>query len=169
MDRFCEAFRNIKREYDRRDSKVSDLVCKEGFYSGCPVIKLQKAAWTNDSMRSVPNQSGIFFSVWLDEKGLAKNRAHYNVHALKLRQLEGYKLTSIDFAKHFRQAFKRYQKAWPNVRVDYGPLTLMEGWIEIDLNTFEHDVLELMNGFAQLSRIIDELLGPRAIRPTNGQ
>jgi len=42
---------------------------------------------------------------------------------------------------------------WPNVSVDYGPLTLMEGWIEVDSVHFEGDVLVLMERFQSLSSV----------------
>jgi hypothetical protein len=50
---------------------------------------------------------------------------------------------------------------WPNVSVDYGPLTLMEGWIEVDSVHFEGDVLVLMERFQSLSSLIDRLLESR--------
>ena len=50
---------------------------------------------------------------------------------------------------------------WPNVSVDYGPLTLMEGWIEVDSVHFEEDVLVLMERFQSLSSLIDRLLESR--------
>ena len=48
--------------------------------------------------------------------------------------------------------------AWPNVSLDYWPLTLMEGWIEADSVDFERDVLDLMSAFQCLSPLIDRLL-----------
>ncbi len=63
------------------------------------------------------------------EKWTRRNRANYNIHALKLRQLKGYSVTSRDFAKELRDNFENIRGRWPNVSVDYGPLTLMQGWI----------------------------------------
>jgi hypothetical protein len=37
--------------------------------------------------------------------------------------------------------------AWPNVSVECGPLTLMEGWIKADSVHFEKEMLDLMDGF----------------------
>jgi hypothetical protein len=34
-----------------------------------------------------------------------KNQANYNIHALKLRDLKGYSIKSLDFAFDFRNAF----------------------------------------------------------------
>jgi hypothetical protein len=62
---------------------------------------------------------------------------------------------------------------WPNVSVDYGPLTLMQGWIEVAPDRAEQDVLEqdileeeileqdilaLMERFRLVSPLIDRLL-----------
>lgn len=77
-------FPKIKFRFDRRSS---DLICKQGFYKNSFVLKLQKPCWTNDSMNRVENQTGIFFSIWINEKTVRRNRAYYNIHALKLRHL----------------------------------------------------------------------------------
>lgn len=49
----------IKVQFDERNR--DGLICKQGFYKGCSVLKLQKASWTNDPMDRVKNESGIFF------------------------------------------------------------------------------------------------------------
>jgi hypothetical protein len=48
--------------------------------------------------------------------------------------------------------------SWPNVRVNYGPLTLMQGWVAIDGNRFEDDVVLLIDRFEHMSAVIDRLL-----------
>jgi hypothetical protein len=154
-----EVFAKIKGRFDERS--LDGLICKQGFYKICFVLKLQKASWTNDPMDRVQNKSGIFFSVWMDEVSAAENRAHYNIHALKLRELEGYSITSRDFANDFRKGFAASRDAWPNVSVDYGPLTLMQGWIKVDSNRLEKDIVVLMERFKQVSQLIDRLLESR--------
>jgi hypothetical protein len=153
---FCEVFARIKARFDERNH--DGLVCKQGFYEACSVLKLQKASWTNDPMDRVQNTSGIFFSIWMDKESVRKNRANYNIHALKLRQLEGYSITSRDFASEFRKGFASKRNTWPNVSVTYGPQTLMQGWIEVDPNNFEESVLSLMESFQRLTPLIDRLL-----------
>src|SRR5580704_7428744 len=103
VKRFCAVFAKIKARYDERNN--DGLICKQGFYDHCPVVKLQKASWTNDPMDRVQNETGIFFSVWIDQGAASKSRANYNIHALKLRQLEGYSITSRNFANDFRDGF----------------------------------------------------------------
>jgi hypothetical protein len=107
------------------------------------------------------NKSGIFFSIWTNEASARKNRANYNVHALKLRQLEGYAITSREFANDFRNRFASMRNTWPNVSMDYGPMTLMQGWIEAESGSFEKDILVLMERFKHLSPLLDRLLRSR--------
>jgi hypothetical protein len=121
-------------------------------------MKLQKAIWTDDDMRSVPNHCGVFFSIWLDAKSLGKNQTNYNIHALKMRQLSRYRVKSRDFARAFRTKFHRGSRAWPNVSTDFGPQTLMQGWIGNEPETYEANVLNLMRRFRLLSPVIDQLL-----------
>jgi hypothetical protein len=159
VQQFCAVFAKIKARFDERNH--DGLVCKHGFYKACSVLKLQKASWTNDPMDRVQNASGIFFSIWMNEASMRKNRANYNIHALKLRQLAGYSITSREFANDFRNGLTSTRNTWPNVTMDYGPLTLMQGWIEIDSNSFEKDILVLLERFTQVSRLIDRLLESR--------
>jgi hypothetical protein len=152
-------FAKIRARFDERNR--GGLICKHGFYKACSVLKLQKASWTNDPMDWVQNKSGIFFSVWMNEVSMRKNRANYNIHALKLRQLEGYSIISRDFAYDFRNGFASVLNTWPNVSVDYGPLTLMQGWIGVDSNSLGKDILVLMERFKHLSPLIDRVLESR--------
>jgi len=154
-------FLKTKFRFDQRQPGRDGLICKQGIYHDSVVLKLQKAAWTNDRMDQLPNQTGIFFSIWANAGTAARSRVNYNIHALKLRRLVGYSITSRDFANDFRKNFASMRAAWPNVSVDYGPLTLMQGWLEIDLNTFEKDALALMERFEQVSPMIDRLLESR--------
>jgi hypothetical protein len=163
MEPYQDDFREVKRLFERQRRDEPALGCDEGFYRGCAVLTLQKRSWRNDGMRRVPDEPGIFFSVWVDAQNAKQNRANYNTHALKLRQLKGYHITSRDFAKDFRAAFRRSSESWPNLSIDYGPQTLMQGWIAIDMESFARDALALLQQFEKLSPIIDELLAQRAV------
>jgi len=158
-ENFVALFEKVKARFDQQPQH--GLVCRSGYYKNSFVLKLQKAAWTNDSMDGMQNTSGIFFSVWINEASIKQNRANYNIHALKLRHLNGYAITSRNFANDFRTAFATVSETWPNVGVDYGPLTLMEGWIAINPDSLENDILALMNQFHKLSPLIDRLLDSR--------
>jgi ankyrin repeat protein len=152
---FRTMFPAIKSRFDERPS-VPGLICKQGFYKNCCVLKLQKASWTNDRMDRVQNETGIFFSIWTTEKDLS--RVNYNIHALKLRRLKSYSISSCDFADDFRDRFASVHDAWPNVSVKHGPLTLMQGWIEVTPDNTEKEVAILMERFEQVSPMIDRLL-----------
>ena len=158
---FHRVFPEIKSRFEQRASAREALICKQGFYKNCFVLKLQKPSWTNDRMDQIRNETGIFFSIWIDERAASRNQANYNIHALKLRQLRGYSITSRNFADDFRKSFASIRDAWPNVSVEYGPLTLMQGWIELDPNTCEGDILALMERFEHVSPIVDRLLEAR--------
>jgi len=158
VQQFHPLFLKIKSHFDERAPGCSGLICKQGSYDGCPVLKLQKASWTNDRMDQLRNETGIFFSIWMDEKTASMNRTNYNIHALKLRKLAGYAITSRDFANDFRNRFASARSGWPNVSVDYGPLTLMQGWIATELNTFEAGALDLIKKFEHLAPEIDRML-----------
>jgi hypothetical protein len=80
-----------------------------------------------------------------------------------MRQFKGHVVTSRDFADDFRKNFRSVSGSWPNVRVDFGPLNLMQGWIEFREESFERDVLGLLSQFAAVCRIIDRLLEERIV------
>lgn len=166
LQQFEPIFAEIKSRFDERPSVSDGLICKQGFYMNSLVLKLQKASWTNDPMDEIRNQSGIFFSIWITEKSAAENRANYNIHALKLRHLKGYSITSRDFAEDFRNRFASLRKIWPNASVDYGPLTLMQGWIDIRPQSAKKSIQHLLESFEQLSPLIDQLLDSRRRFPT---
>jgi hypothetical protein len=164
MEPIDAILQKIQSACQERESGEDGLVCKQGFYYHSYVLKLQKPSWTNDRMDQVRNKSGIFFSIWVDEKASTRTRVNYNIHALKLRQLVGYSITSRDFAQDFRNRFAPMFAAWPNVSVDYGPLTLMQGWMDFAADSFEKDVVALMERFRELSPVIDRLLEARRKR-----
>ncbi len=130
---FDALFAKVKARFDQQPRH--GLICRRGFYTNIAVLKLEKAYWTNDPIDQVQNVSGgIFFSIWVSAASINKNRANYNIHALKLGQLNGYRLTGRDFASDFRNSFASMSHLWPNVGVDHGPLTLMGGWVAIHPN-----------------------------------
>ena len=156
---FDGVFAKVKARFDEQSR--GGLICKQGFYDACWVLKLQKASWTNDSMDQVRNESGIFFSVWVNEASARINRANYNIHALKLRQLKGYAIASREFAADFRRRFAPMRSPWPNVSLDYGPQTLMQGWLGTKADTLQEDLSALMERFTMVSPLIDKLLAAR--------
>jgi hypothetical protein len=156
---FQPVFEQIKARYDQ--NPAAGLACKQGIYTNCAVLKLQRPGWTNDPMDRVQNESGIFFSVWIGDEAARLSRAKYNIHALKLRELKGYRITSRDFAAAFREGFSPLRDSWPNVAVDFGPLTLMEGWIDVEPADCENQIFELLQRFELIAPLIDRLLASR--------
>ncbi len=124
----------------------------------CVVLKLYKRAWTNQQQDPLTATSRIFFSVWISDLTIAEQKIFYNIHALKLRQLKGYAIQSRKFAGSFRENFKAFEHKWENVRVNFGPLTLMEGWLKMDRQNFEEEILELANNFLEIEHLVDETL-----------
>jgi hypothetical protein len=127
------------------------------------VLKLFKQHWLVDA---VPG-GGVFFSVWIDADALRHGRVNYNIHALKLRDLPGHKIRSRDFASSFRIAFTSSPAAacWPNLSLDHGPQTLLEGWIPLRPDSLESDVVALAERLVSLAPLIDALLAERATPP----
>ena len=92
---------------------------------------------------------------------MIRNQIYYNIHALKLRHLNGYNIESRKFAEAFRDKFMKFKEQWPNVSVSYGPQTLMQGRIEINKSSFEADIIALIIRFLEIEFIIEELLEER--------
>ena len=128
------------------------------FGEDCVVLKLYKKSWASDSENPLTSTSRLFFSVWISDSTLKEQKIFYNIHALKLRQLKGYKIESRKFAEVFRISFKPFQSQWENVSVDFGPLTLMEGWLKFEEENLEKELLKLSNQFLEIEHLIDETL-----------
>ncbi len=142
--RIIETFR---RAADRNQSTIdaNNLVAHVSEFQGCPVLKIDKPHWHNRGEVDIPGE--IFFSIWVG----TVSRINYNIHALKLRHLTAYRLQSRDFATAFRASFN--PAGWPNISTDFGPQTLMQGWIPDDGN-----LDELIVKFVETHQLIDELL-----------
>lgn len=128
------------------------------FGEDCVVLKLYKRSWTNQFQDPLTAESRIFFSVWISDSAIKEQKLLYNIHALKLRKLKGYSIESRKFAAIFRADFKDFEHQWENVRVDYGPLTLMEGWLKIDQENLQDQILKLANHFFEIAHLIDGTL-----------
>ncbi len=122
------------------------------------VLKLHRPHWSPDAREAAGNATGIFFSLWVDEAARARGGFHYNLHALKLRNLAGYALESRKFAAAFRARFQPLQGGWPVVRTDFGPQTLFQGFVVCAPERLEEAALALMWQFAPVGTVIDELL-----------
>lgn len=160
MNHYIEVFNRAARRAHLSLQK-NELEVLVGTWLNSSVLKVQKRGWAGDA--SASSTQGIFFSIWVEEKSAKKNRAFYNIHALRLRNLHGYSLQSREFAAAFRARFARQKDGWPQVSVEHGPQTLMQGWIALGGDEFENEVVRLIQCFIPLSDIIDELLDQRKI------
>ena len=134
------------------------LEVEVGVWLRSVVLRMHKKTWANKPFERPQSDSAIFFSIWLNVKDVKADRLFYNIHALKLRQLRGYRITSREFAADFRARFKPFARHWPNVSVDFGPQTLMEGWLPLDDTAVAGTVARLANEFLELAPLIDTLL-----------
>jgi hypothetical protein len=170
MGRFGAMLSDARKRYEKLPDRDPELSCADGFHMNCDVLKLRKSAWTNDDPTKINSPTGgIFFSIWVGEEGARSGRAKYNIHSYGHRKLKSYRIASNDFCNDFRVAFKRLRKCWPNVSTDFGCVTLMEGWFNIDQKSFPRDVLRLMKQFDDVAVIIDELLKRRTKVPMRGR
>lgn len=154
LDKFQKAADQLnKKQLDKKQIEVAvDVVLNSVF------LKLYKKSWTSSLQHPLTATSRIFFSIWINDSTIKEQKIYYNIHALKLRQLQGYAIQSRKFADAFRHSFKDVEHKWQNVSVDFGPLTLMEGWIKIDLDNFQEDILKLANNFLAIDHLIDNTL-----------
>jgi len=123
-------------------------------------LKIYKPEWSNNFKSPLNSKSRIFFSIWVNDKTIKEGKLYYNIHALKLRELKGYKISSRDFAMKFRNEFieNDKDKEWQNVDIYFGPLTLMEGWVNLNNETIQSDIIDLSYNFLAISPIIDDTL-----------
>ena len=156
---YLDKFQKAADKLDKRlltKKKVESAVVLYG--KDCVVLKLYKRAWANQFQDPLTSESRIFFSVWISDSSLKEQKLSYNIHALKLRQLKGYSIQSRKFAGIFRDSFKPFEHKWKNVSVDFGPMTLMEGWQRIDMENFQNDILELANNFLEIEHLVDDTI-----------
>jgi hypothetical protein len=135
-----------------------DLLFFAGPILDAIALKAYKAEWASDRQAPLTARSRIFFSVWITDKSPWENKLFYNIHALKLRELAGYRIAARDFATRFRTRFKPEQPQWPNVSVNFGPLTLMQGWQPLNPATIRADIVRLVRQFTSISPLIDQVL-----------
>jgi len=138
--------------------RKKQLDVEVGEWLNSVVLRMQKKHWCNNPDEKPHIGPAIFFSVWITPDGVKKNTIFYNIHALKLRELNGHRITSRAFAAAFRQVFKVFEQSWPNVSVAFGPLTLMQGWVEIDPASCEDEIRVLAEKFLKIDSLIDGLL-----------
>ncbi|MDP4150493.1 MAG: hypothetical protein Q8927_07595 [Bacteroidota bacterium] len=158
---FLPRFQRCAAQLDRELFAQQHLEYRAGNWLRCAVLKFQNPSWINNSPKAKPFSESIFFGIWVSEESVRQGKLNYNIHALKLRELTGYRIKSREFADEFRARFKPFEKQWPNVRTDLGPLTLMQGWVHFDEDNLETLIKALSYQFLNIAFIIDDLLAVR--------
>lgn len=161
---YLDTFHSAAQRLDKQLLAQKQLEVSTGIVLDSVCLKLYKRKWTNDLNAPLDAEARIFFSIWLNKDSTKTNRLHYNIHAFKLRKLKGYAVAARVFADSFRKQFKRYQDNWEHVSVQYGPLTLMEGWTELDTENLEDKIVSLANNFIAIDFLIDQSLSEFEIR-----
>lgn len=155
---YLNKFENAVNAFDKKVLEKSGLEIQTGIWLNSVVLRLQKKHWANNPDEKPHSGSAIFMGIWIDQEAFSKKILKYNIHALKLRQLNGYALQSRAFADSFRERFKKFEQKWENVSVQFGPQTLMEGWIPLNEENIHKDILGLINSFIEITPLIDETL-----------
>jgi hypothetical protein len=155
---YLQRFQNAANQIDKRLLSAKQLEVAMVLYGDAVVLKLYKRSWANPQQNALTAETRIFFSVWINDPSIPSEKLFYNIHALKLRKLPGYKIESRKFADYFRTRFEEFKHRWPNVDLNLGPLTLMEGWIKTDLDQLENETIHLCNNFLEIEHLIDNTL-----------
>ena len=155
---YINLFQKLPIQIDKKVLSKKKLKIAIGEVLNSIFLKLYKISWTNSAENPLTAETRIFFSIWVNEITLQEKKIYYNIHALKLRKLNGYNIESRKFANSFREKFKNYSHKWENVKTDFGPLTLMEGWVELENDKVEEKILQLANNFLEIENLIDTTL-----------
>jgi len=155
---YLDVFQKVSDQLDQKQLIKNRIETTVGIFLESVVLKMYKRSWANPLQDPITSESRIFFSVWMNDSAIKDRKLFYNIHALKLRKLKGYVIESRKFAETFRAKFKKFEYKWENVSVKFGPLTLMEGWVTIDLENFEDQIMALANNFLEIQGLVDETL-----------
>jgi len=142
-----------KQLFAQKDLKVAVVV-----YQNAVVLKVYRQSWANPVSDPLTAETRIFFSVWINYSDTQKQKLFYNIHAFKLRKLSGYAIESRKFATVFRRDFKKYEPQWQNVSLNFGPLTLMQGWVQFEVEQVEDEIIKLAYNFLEIEHLIDSTI-----------
>jgi hypothetical protein len=155
---FLERFEQAAGKLDKEVLARRQVEVSTGLYIDSVFLKLYKRSWASPMHDPLTAESRIFFSVWIPLHRAREGKLSYNIHAFKLRKLKGYSIESRKFADVFRAGFKKFAGEWENVSVKFGPLTLMEGWVKIDPENFQEEILALAGKFLEIEYLVDDAL-----------
>lgn len=155
---YLEKFQKAADQLDQKKLREKEIQAAVGVVLDSVFLKLYKKSWASPEQDPLTAASRIFFSIWINDAIIEEQKICYNIHAFKLRHLKGYAIQSREFADAFRNSFKLFESQWPNVSVKSGPLTLMEGWVKVDLIDFHDEILALADNFLAITHLVDDTL-----------
>ena len=155
---YLQQFQSAADQIDKTLLASKQLEVAVGLYGDSVFLKLYKKSWATMGQDPLTAETRIFFSVWTCDSAIQEQKLLYNIHAFKLRKLKGYSIESKKFADGFRHRFKRFEHKWPNVGSNFGPLTLMQGWIKPDLEDLPNEITRLSNNFLEIEHLIENTL-----------
>jgi len=162
---YKQKFQEAVDTLSRKEFENAGLRLSVHFILESVALKIYKPEWSSNPDAPLDATGRIFFSAWVNEKTGNEGKLYYNIHALKLKDLKAYKIQARHFAEEFRKQFTVEQEDWKNVSTEYGPLTLMEGWIELKPDQVKSDLQNLAHKFLKLSPVIDHLLDNYRSKP----
>jgi hypothetical protein len=158
MQNTLAVFNTLKADRAAEFHSQHGLTIKTGEGLGAVILKLIKPSWTTDNPADLLNSNGLFFSVWVDAESEAAGIARFNLHAKKLRAIKGERFAAREFVRGFRVQAQDEVAAFPNWKYPKGPITLFEGHVPLHPETLMHETSGLMDKFAALTPVLDQLL-----------
>jgi hypothetical protein len=155
---YLQQFQSAADQIDKTLLASKQLEVAVGLYVDSVFLKLYKRSWATPGQDPLIAETRIFFSVWTCYSAIQEQKLLYNIHAFKLRKLKGYSIESKKFADGFRHRFKGFEDKWPNVGTNFGPLTIMQGWIKTDSEDLQNEITRLANNFLEIERLIENTL-----------
>ena len=108
---YIDIFEKLAAQLDKKLLKQKQMMSAVVIYGNSVVLKLYKPGWANAYPDALSAESRIFFSIWVNDTLIERQDVLYNIHALKLRKLNGYRISSRQFAADFR--YSTYYPAAP--------------------------------------------------------
>jgi len=160
MEQYNKVLKQQEIQHAPNLLKKHGIVCKQLQFGGdeSQPLYLAKPHWTNRFDKNRESTIGIFCSIWVSPSLLKEQQFAYNIHSKAIRKLPEYNLTSQKFAADFRSLVLSQITRWPNISVDHGPVTLLQGKDTCDLDTFADKIQERIHGFVDIHLHIDQLL-----------
>ena len=91
---YLSLFQQAADKLDKRLLDQKQLHVETGVWLDSIVLRLYKQHWVNTPGAKPQTGPAIFFSIWIGIAGIQEHKLFYNIHALKLRKLNGYAITS---------------------------------------------------------------------------